>query len=332
MIADLEWMKKLTHGAVKITAGEEGFQFYRFTKQQMATYEPIRDFYGKAHAAAGIRFDLRTDAEKILLSCSFQRGGSSRVFAYVDAAVNGVLVQHSGTEDLRKEPDLEMEIPLDGKLNTVTIYLSGLSRVTVKKLEIIGAKQIEPVAKKRTMICFGDSITHGYDAVYPSLAYPNQLADALDAEMFNKGIGAEIFNPALLDEPDPVTPDLITVAYGTNDWSKCKAGELEQNATAFFDRLAALYPGVPIYAILPLWRKDMHRVTETGTFEDGRELVRKAAERHPQCRVIDGLQLTPHVPEFYSDLYLHPNDLGFMFMAQGILKEIRKDFADVSGD
>ena len=71
MIADLEWMKKLTHGAVKITAGEEGFQFYRFTEQQMATYEPIRDFYGKAHAAAGIRFDLRTDAEKILLSCSF---------------------------------------------------------------------------------------------------------------------------------------------------------------------------------------------------------------------------------------------------------------------
>ena len=32
MIADLEWMKKLTHGAVKITAGEEGFQFYRFTE------------------------------------------------------------------------------------------------------------------------------------------------------------------------------------------------------------------------------------------------------------------------------------------------------------
>ena len=35
MIADLEWMKKLTHGAVKITAGEEGFQFYRFTEQQI---------------------------------------------------------------------------------------------------------------------------------------------------------------------------------------------------------------------------------------------------------------------------------------------------------
>lgn len=322
MIADLEWIRKLAHGAVRITQEEDGYKFYRMTAPQMKTYESNRDFYVKAQSAAGIRFDFLTDAEKIVLECS-SRPGSSRVFSYVDAAVNGVLVQHSGTENMNNEPDLTMELELDGALNRVSLYLSGLSCVTVKKLELIGAEWIEPVKRSKVMICFGDSITHGYDAVYPSLAYPNQLADALDAEMYNKAIGAEIFNPALLDEPDPVTPDLITVAYGTNDWSKCAAGELEANATAFFDRLTALYPGVPVYVILPLWRADCSRITGSGTFADGRETVRQAAARHSQCRIIDGLKLIPHIPEFFSDMYLHPNDLGFMFMARGILQEIQ---------
>lgn len=322
MIVDLEWMKKLTHGAVRVTQDENGFQFFRMTEAQMKVYGSNRDLDGKAHAAAGVRFDFRTDAKKIVLECS-RKLGSSRIFSYVDVTVNGVLVQHEGTENVHEEPDMTMEVELDGAWNTVSIYLPGLSRVFVKKLEIIGAERIEPVKRSRVMFCFGDSITHGYDAVYSSLAYPNQLADALDAEMFNKAIGGETFNPDLLAEPDPVTPDLITVAYGTNDWSKCEEGELVANATAFFDRLTVLYPHAPVYVILPIWRQDDDRITPTGTFAEAREIVRNIAGRHAQCRIIDGMKLVPHITSFFSDLRLHPNDLGFMFMAKEILKEIQ---------
>ena len=73
---------------------------------------------------------------------------------------------------------------------------------------------IEGLYRKYKMISFGDSITHGYDAIYPSLSYASQLAQNLDAEQLNKGIGGDIFFPALLDEKDAFEPDFITVAYG----------------------------------------------------------------------------------------------------------------------
>ena len=48
------------------------------------------------------------------------------------------------------------------------------------------------------MLCYGDSISQGYDAVFPSLSYTNQLARHFDAYSVNQCIGGERFVPELL--------------------------------------------------------------------------------------------------------------------------------------
>ena len=74
---------------------------------------------------------------------------------------------------------------------------------------------------KNRLLAFGDSITQGVDVVHPSLAYAPTLARLMDADSRNKGIGGEVFFPALLEEKEDLDPDFVTVAYGSNDWSKC---------------------------------------------------------------------------------------------------------------
>lgn len=65
----------------------------------------------------------------------------------------------------------------------------------------------------------------------------------------------------------------------------------------------------------------MH-TTAVGSFEDARRIVREAAEA-AGAFIVDGMKLTPHEPAAYSDAFLHPNDLGFKFYAQGLLVALR---------
>lgn len=40
------------------------------------------------------------------------------------------------------------------------------------------------------------------------------------------------------------------------------------------------------------------------------------------ARLISGFDLVPHSEEFFSDLFLHPNDEGFLQYANGLIEKI----------
>ena len=40
--------------------------------------------------------------------------------------------------------------------------------------------------------------------------------------------------------------------------------------------------------------------------------------------VVDGIPLTPHISDFFADEILHPNDLGFGFYAENLLKVLKE--------
>ena len=151
------------------------------------------------------------------------------------------------------------------------------------------------------------------------MTYAHQVARALDAQVVNQGIGGERFNPrAVDDQMDFYQPDLVSVAYGTNDWSGTTRGRLVGCCNGHFARLRDKYPSVPIVAILPLWRADMSRLTGVGTFEDMRTIIKEAAARF-DITVVDGMTLVPNVTTFFADGYLHPNAIGFQFYAENLL-------------
>ena len=141
--------------------------------------------------------------------------------------------------------------------------------------------------------------------------------------MVDQGIGGEIFRPELIDPEMDFAPDIITVAYGTNDWSGQERARTEENANAFFEKLRRTYPNAKIFAVTPIWRADDDRVTKVGTFAEGVQIVRDAAAAQEGVVIVEGARMVPHLREVMADKYLHPNDYGFKFYANALYEAIK---------
>ena len=317
----LEQIRSITHGALSVIEENGTFTFRRFTDYQAELYKDIKDFHVKVPATSGVRLEFVTDADKFSFDYRIDIA-SSRRFYYFDTFVDGVMVQHFGHEGLR-EAASTITVKLPEGTHRVAIYLPCLAKATLSNVDLENATVLEPVKKACRLLCYGDSITQGYDAKYSSQTYANLLADKLDAEMVDQGIGGEIFRPALIDPDMDFAPDIITVAYGTNDWSGQEHDSMEQNANEFYKRLRATYPGAKIFAITPIWRADDDRITKVGTFAEGVRIVTDAAAAQEGVVIVDGAKMIPHLPEVCSDKYLHPNDYGFKFYANALYAAIK---------
>ncbi|MBE6580403.1 MAG: SGNH/GDSL hydrolase family protein [Ruminococcaceae bacterium] len=316
-------LKALAHGTVSVKDTDDGYTaFYRFSDRQMAYYEKTNtEFYIKSRCTASVRLEMVTDATALSFSYRAKKAATRR-FCYFDLFVDGVMVAHEGKDPIDETTDT-VALPLPEGTHRIALYLPALFSFEMKDVTLTDATFATPVTKKLKMLAMGDSITHGYDAVYAALSYVNITADALDASVVNQAIGAEIFNPGLIDADLDFTPDVITVAYGTNDYSKCTREQFTENATAFYAKLRPAFPAAKIFALLPIWRGDSHRVTAVGTFTEAKEIVRAAAEAQEGITVIDCDTFVPHLPAFFSDKYLHPNDLGFQCYAAGLLRALQ---------
>lgn len=314
-------LASICHGALRVEENEQGeVCFYRFSKKGQAYYDTVENHRCKAYATSSVRLEFDTDSASLSLEY-YATCGSSRRFCYLDVFVDGVMVKHFGHDEL-DEVASTLSLDLGAGKHRVAIYFPNLFALRVRSLTLDDGASLEPVQKSRRLLLVGDSITQGYDARFPSQSYANLLSDKLDASPVNQAIGGEIFCPQILFDDLDFDPDLIIVAYGSNDWSRCRREELLQNATLFFERLRHSYPGAKIFAVTPIWRADDHRTTGVGSFADAVRIITSAAQAQPGIVVLHGTGMTPHIPDFFSDGYLHPNDAGFKFYARALIREI----------
>ena len=314
-------IESIAHGALRVGENEQGeICLYRFTEKQMALYERVNTaFYEKSYGTAGVRLEMDTDADTLDLKYH-TRPASSRRFYFFDVFVDGLMIKHFGHEEI-EEAINTLHVDLPAGTHRVCIYFPNLAAADIRSLTLSDGATFKPVKRECKLLAFGDSITQGYDAKFSSQSYVNLLADKLGAEVVNMGIGGEVFRPELLDDEIPYDPDIITVAYGTNDWSTRTRERTEEFSAEFYARIRAAFPNAKIFAITPIWRADNHRVTKVGLFEEGREIVRNAA-RAVGATIIEGDGMIPHLPVVCSDAYLHPNDYGFKFYANALYDAI----------
>ena len=314
-------IESIAQGALRVEENEQGeICLYRFTEKQMALYARVNTgFYEKSFGTAAMRLEMDTDADTLDLHYR-TFAASSRRFYYFDVFLDGVMVKHFGHEDI-KEAVSTLHVELPAGTHRVCIYFPNLAAAVIRSLELSDGATFTPIKKDRKLLAFGDSITQGYDAKFASQSYVNLLADKLGAEVVDQGIGGEIFRPELVDADMPYKPDIVTVAYGTNDWSGQTRERTVECANAFYANVRAAFPNAKIFAITPIWRADDHRVTKVGKFEEGRQIVRDAATAIA-ATVIEGDGMIPHLREVCSDAYLHPNDYGFKFYANALYDAI----------
>lgn len=323
MKLSVEQIRKIVVGAAYVEEIYGEVHFFRFTKEQAEAYKNYNDdFYNKVFATAGIRLEFVTDSKKMFLEVDVCKGSSRNYFChavYVNGEHIGDLASYETNTGV-----FSKEFELGEGEKTVVIYFPWTVASKIVDLSLDDGATLAPVEKFCKMLQFGDSITHGYDAKAPAASYASLVTDALDAYSINKGIGGEIFFPTLSELKDDIEPDIITVAYGTNDWSKGDLERFETNSRKFFENLAALYPNAKIFALAPIWRGNYDKSDRKYDFSHTVEHFNEIAKDIPNLRVIDCFDFVPHDPACFSPDILHPNDEGFSYYAEGVLKAIKE--------
>lgn len=333
MKLNLEQLKQITTGAVNIRKENGMFLFSRFTEEQEKLYQiTYEGFSDKTHTTSGIKFSFKTDSKNLFTKIKTSQK-TTRTYFSVDVFVNEVPIGYIDnfsevklegdyTKDEFSLGEFSKNFMLGDGEKTVCVHLPWSVKTLVEEISIDDDAFIEGIKPAKKLLAFGDSITQGYDALRPSNRYVAKLADKLDAEEFNKGIGGECFFPDLAELKEAFVPDYITVAYGTNDWSKIDKETFKKNSKAFYENISKNYPDSKIFAITPIWRKDCNEAKPMGEFQVLEQYIKEAVAECKNVTIIPGYNLVPGDECYFADLWLHPNDDGFEHYVENLYNKI----------
>ncbi len=322
----LDDIKNITTGAKDILHINGKYCFYRLDKEEMEVISHPFMF-----APAGVQMKFKTDGRLLRLKVNVRKALPIRSFFSFDVFVNGDMVgtiQNFKDEECigaysTKEYPLgsfsgEFELPMGE--NIVKIVFPHSLAADVEEVELEGATYCTPVKYDKKIIFYGDSITQGFDALYPSKTYAVQLAEALGAEIINKAIGGAGFSPAFAQIPRDEKADLVIVSYGTNDWGGYDLETLKNNTKGFLEGIKQNYPETPVYVLTPLWRADWQEPKKGGTFQENFDVINETFGKEENMTVIPGIDLVPHDTNLFGDLWLHPNEKGFEYYFDNLIK------------
>ena len=327
MKLSLEQMRSITQGIQSAEYVDGMCLFSRFTKDEADCIGSFNVRY-----PAGVQLKFKTDGE-ILRMRVYAQGSDIRQYFSFDIFENDKLIgciknieesEAVGNYASKKykSGDFEGEFKLGKGEKNLRIVLPHSAFAGIYEIELENATFVIPVKPHKTLVAYGDSITQGYDSVHPSNTYAMRLAEYLGAELYNKGIGGAQFIPRLAGLADGLTPDLVTVAYGTNDWNCVTKDVFRANAEGFFENIVNKYPDTPIIAFSPIWRKDFDREMPFGKFNEVEEVIKEVCGKFESVKFVSGIDLVEHREDLFGDLNLHPNDKGFEYYFKNIIKNL----------
>lgn len=294
----------------------------RFTEKTFKVFEGT-GYEKMINNCAGMTFDFYTDSEYIKMTFSYGLC-STKFNVCMDTYVDDTMIY---TADVEAKPDVvdTYEVHFEEGRKHIKVYLPYSMELQFHSVELSDGAYIEPYNDyTKNVLITGDSITHGWHTTFPSYSYASVLTRTFNWRALNQGIAGYYFRATWQDKDLPFKPDLITAAYGANDWYRAQnLDEIRTTVRAYFDKMREIYPNVPILDIVPIWRADKNE-DRPCKFEDVRQTIIKEASSYDNVYIVDAYKFVPHLPEFFGDGRLHPNDLGFASYADGVANAIRK--------
>lgn len=318
MKLSLDTIKNITVGAVRIWEDGDNIRFAKCTQKQVDAWYKLNNVLGvRSETTSGVRLDFHTDSSLFAFTASM--GNKYEIY------INDILMYDI---NLAEYEGKRFEIKIDqssSKVNRITLILSSHEISALESVELDDRASFEPHKFDKKIMFIGDSITHGWNSGYDSLSYAYRVSRFFNADSVIHGVGGGFFDESILDDELEYDPDVIVIAFGTNDWGHFSSIEaLEAAAESFFDKLCKKYSDKVIFAISPIWRADNNLIKASGSFPAVCETVKEQILAHGVI-LVDGLSMVPHLPEFYSDKYLHPNALGFGVYAENLIKAMRNN-------
>lgn len=341
-------------GAVHLEELDGGLVLpHRFFPEQMEHLEQIGR-YDRAIATAGVVLGFVTNGTEVSLDCRIIRKLNEEHPLYAEVMQGGT----NGGErpyGMAEEGNLDgIDFVVDGRLVAtiapqngtirfafnnptrddleVRIYLPNIMAVAVGNLRTNG--NLKPVPAHGYLLALGDSITQGFVCGSPSFSYPAQIASTLGIDLVNQAVAGHVFDGESLGGISlwrGEKPEVVVVAYGTNDWARMRSmSSIEGGAAAFFDRLSWTFPKVPIYVLSPLWRVDEHDGVPCGEpLTRMYQMIGRVCSRHHNMRVVDGYHGISKDPRLFADGRLHPGPEGMGLIADLLLESMCADSVDL---
>ena len=207
------------------------------------------------------------------------------------------------------------------------ICFPAYARGIICKILIEQNSSFTPLKRKVVYFAMGNSITQQGGRY---MGYADIVARRLNLDLHEAGIGGHIFDVESVPFAYIEKLLLITLAYGTNDWS---GGKPIDNAHLFLDRITSLYPSTPIFLLEPIHRyspvaedgKKLADNNEGISLMDYRKGLRSIAKNYPTVKVINYKKLMPDDHSLFNDK-IHPTEKGQRVLGNNLLRVLKKHY------
>ncbi|MBO1330942.1 GDSL-type esterase/lipase family protein [Streptomyces sp. VRA16 Mangrove soil] len=287
------------------------------------------DTWERAGVPAGVRLEfVARGATAVELDyTAYERSPADRlrpdppVFALLS---DGALV----TEAPARPGARTVRLPLPRPDGAYTVHLPEVLRPVLRDVRGAGAGPpgLAPAPPRPRWLVHGDSIVEGWSGTRPHRAWPAVAGRALGAEDVNLGYaGAARGELASAQQLAALDADLVTLAFGTNCWSRTpmSAPLLYETARAFLAVVRRGHPDVPLLVVSPVLRPDAESTPNAlgATLAELRAAIERAAlDAGGGVRLLRGGPLLG--PGHLVD-GVHPGDEGHARIAAAVVENLK---------
>ena len=206
----------------------------------------------------------------------------------------------------------------------VTLYFplyTGVKDIVIGIDEGASLKEAPDYNYTKPIVYYGSSITQGGCASRAGMAYPAIIERSLDADFINLGFsGSAMGEDAIADYISNMDMSLFVYDY---DHNAPTIKHLEDTHERMFLRIREKHPDLPIVMITK------PKSPNKNDLELRKNIIKRTYDRaiergDKNVYLIYGTDLFDGLNNEYTIGINHPNDLGFWFMAQGILPVIKE--------
>ena len=307
-----EQLKEIYFGAYEFEETADGYlQAFQYNKDQIEYFKgAFQMWYERCTATTAKTLEFTTTASKVSFDYKIIWKGSPDSFELlVDGFVSGIV----RVKDILDTGNISWDLP-EGTKNVI-IYLPADATVLIRNFE--ADAEVVRAQKNEKVLWLGDSINQGYGPLRSSCTYVSVANRILNYDILNQGIGGYVYDKKSLMKMDGYTPDKIIVALGTNQYRDTDMTAVEE----YYKTLIGIYgEEIPVICITPLWRGDSF--DGFPIMDEFCRKVKAIAEQYKNVKVIEGMKLVPHFPEYYLD-NLHPNSLGCELYGRNLAEAIK---------
>lgn len=279
------------------------------------------DTWGVAQLPVGVRLEFTGDAQAVEIDYSC----ATAELGYRGAGGGVAFALWRGDDKLAEAPaqvgDATAILPLDGGGSTYVVHLPEAMLPTVRAVRAVGG-EVAPVPAGPRWVAYGDSITEGWIASEPGMAWPAIAARRHGLDVVNLGYaGAARGEIPSAEQIAGLPADVLSVFYGTNCWTRTPTSVdmLTAGLRAFLEIVRVGHPTTPIVVISQLVRPDAEATPNRlgATMADLRSAIERTVTdlADPRLRLVAGGDLVR--PDQLPD-GIHPGDDAQWVLADAV--------------